>query len=88
MCLISNFFTLATSSYEIILNFVDAQMQSGTYDCGLFAVTFATAVTLGHNPGQFLFDQRAVRRHLWTCLNNKKMVMFPVKKRKKKQAKD
>lgn len=77
---------LATPLNEITLNFVDVQMQSGTYDCGLFAVAFATMLTLGHNPGQFFFDQRAMRRHLWTCLKNKKMLMFPViKERRNKQ---
>ena len=45
---------LASPSRHITLKFVDVQMQSGTYDCGLFAA----ALVLGCNPGQYFFDQR------------------------------
>ena len=84
MCSTSDFFS---SSHIFTLNFVDVQMQSGTYDCGLFAVAFATALTLGHNPGQFFFDQQAIRRHLWTCLKNNKMLTFPVKRERRNKQK-
>ena len=40
---------------------MDVQMQSGTYDCGLFAVAFATALAFGYNPGQYFFDQPSMR---------------------------
>jgi len=32
-------------------------MQPGSYDCGLFAIAFATAIVLGKQPGLFLFEQ-------------------------------
>ena len=35
---------LATQSKTIKLSFVDVQKQSGGYDCGLFALAFATAL--------------------------------------------
>jgi len=35
---------LATRSKTIKLSFVDVQKQSGGYDCGLFALAFATLV--------------------------------------------
>ena len=44
---------LASPSSHITLKFVDVQMQSGTYVCGLFAVAFATALVYGYNPGQY-----------------------------------
>ena len=78
---------LATSASTITLKYIDVQMQSGTYDCGLFAIAFATALVLGQNPGQFLFDQAAMRRHLWNCLKNGKMTMFPVKKERRRAKK-
>ena len=77
---------LASSSSHITLKFVDVQMQSGTYDCGLFAVAFATALVFGCNPGQYFFNQRSMRKHLWSCLQNQKMSMFPTtKERRRKQ---
>ena len=65
----------------IDLKFMDVQMQSGTCGCGLFSIAFATALVHGAHPGQFLFDQQQMRRHLWQYLERRKMVMFPVKKK-------
>ena len=71
--------TLLTSpSSHICLKFVDVQMQSGTYDCGLFSVAFAMALALGSNPGQYFFDQRAMRKLLWK-------LMFPVTKERRRK---
>ena len=49
----------------ITLKFVDVQMQSGTYDCGLFAIAHATALALGEQPGNYLYDQPKMRKHLY-----------------------
>ena len=77
---------LALPSSHITLKFMDVQMQSGTCDCGLFAVAFATALVFGYNPGQYIFDQLSMRKHLWNCLRNQKISMFPViKERRRKQ---
>ena len=50
----------------------------GTCDCGLFAIVFATAIVMGEKPEEMQFDQMKMRRHLWKCLENKKMEMFSV----------
>ncbi len=55
------------------LNFVNVQKQKGGSDCGLFAI----AISNGLNPSRIIFDQAAMRSHLVTCLNNKKMTLFP-----------
>ena len=78
---------LATPSSHITLHFMDVQMQAGTYDCGLFAVAFATALVHGFNPGQYFFDQSSMRRHLWKCLRNQKMLMFPFTKERRSKNK-
>ena len=52
---------LATRSKTIKLSFVDVQKQSGGYDCGLFALAFATLVN-GINPERSLYNQRNMRR--------------------------
>ena len=43
---------LRTESPAICLQFMNVQMQAGGYDCGLFAVAFATALAFGEPPGQ------------------------------------
>ena len=58
---------------------MDVQMQSGTYDCGLFAIAFATALVGGEHPGKFLFNQDSMRQHLIKCLELGEITMFPVK---------
>ena len=75
---------LATQSKTIKLSFVDVQKQSGGYDCGLFALAFATALVNGINPGRYLYDQRNMRKHLLECLKHKKMELFPVLKTRSK----
>ena len=42
---------LATPLSKITLNFIDVLIQSGKYDCGHFAIAFATALVFRHNPG-------------------------------------
>ena len=49
----------------------------GTYDCGLFAVAFATAEAHGRDPNACNFDQTAMRRHLYNCLSTGKLSPFP-----------
>ena len=52
-------------------------MQGGSYDCGLFAIAFATALAHGMDPVECFFDQRKLRRHLYQCLVAGKLTPFP-----------
>lgn len=74
---------LATAQPAIKLNFMDVQMQSGGYDCGLFAIVFATVLVFGKQQGAFLFNQQKMRVHLVRCLEHRQMSMFPTKKRRR-----
>ena len=47
---------LNTEEASITVSFMDVQMQSGGYDCGLFSIAFATTLVFGEQPGCFLFD--------------------------------
>ena len=80
--------TMATEKPELILKFMDVPVQSGTYDCGLFAIAFATALAQGEKPELFFFDQWNMRAHLRQCFEDGEMKMFPVlrKRRVKKIA--
>ena len=70
----------ATQLPSIELMYMDTQMQSGSSDCGLFAVAFATAIVFGKQPGLFYFDQSQMREHLIKCLEQQNITMFPIKK--------
>ena len=71
---------LAISEKEIKLKFMDIQIQSGGYDCGLFAIANAAVLVLGYEPGKFFFDQSAMRTHLKSCFESGSISLFPVKK--------
>ena len=62
----------------IEFNFMDSQIQSGGCDCGLFAITDVTALTLGQDPDKLFFDQMKMRQHLFQCLERRKILPFPV----------
>ena len=68
---------------KINLKFIDVQMQSGMTDCGLFAITFATALCHGEQPGQFLYSQELMRPHLLKCLEKQKISMFPIQRERR-----
>ena len=65
---IQNASILATSESLIKLRYMDVQMQSGVADCGIFAIAFATALTYGHQSGQYFFHQSVMRAHLLQCI--------------------
>ena len=71
---------LQTESPALHLQFMNVQMQAGGYDCGLFAVAFATALAFGEPPGQYHYDQEKMRRHLWNCFCRREMSIFPYSK--------
>ena len=67
---------LETESPAIRLQFMNVQMQAGGYDCGLFAVAFATALAFGEPPVQYHFDLEKIHRHLWTALREERCRYF------------
>ncbi len=71
---------LAPGQEKIALKHMDVQMQSGSYDCGLFVIAYATALVHGEHPGKFLFNQDSMREHLMQCIERGEMTMFPIKK--------
>ena len=70
---------LATKHSIITLKHMDIQMQSGTYNCGPFAIAFATALVQGEHPGKLLCNQDSMKQHLIKCLELGEITMFPVK---------
>lgn len=61
-------------------------MQTGSVDCGLFALASATALTNGDEPGSLVFDQET-RLYLIKCLETGKADALPVRKSRQMQKK-
>ena len=70
---------------DITINYCDVQWQVGGDDCGIFAITFATAICNGHEPASIVFDQPRIRRHLMVCLSDGALNPFPERSRKRKR---
>ena len=75
---------LSTKQPAIHLKYMDVQMQAGGYDCGLFAIAFATAIVFGKQPGLFCFDQPKMREHYRKCLEQGHITMFPLKRMRRR----
>ena len=53
------------------------QEQSGTSDCGLFAIATATAICNGQDLCMLEFDQFLMWKHLLQCFQNGAVLPFP-----------
>ena len=60
---------------SINVQFMDVHAQSGGSNCGLYGVTYATALCLRQEPGAF---QSQMRSHLIRCIENNNFTMFPI----------
>ncbi|KAL5503163.1 hypothetical protein EMCRGX_G010071 [Ephydatia muelleri] len=54
--------------------------QNGAVDCGLYAIAVLTSLAFGQDPTTLVYDQEAMRPHLITSFETKKIVPFPVLK--------
>ena len=57
--------------------------QGGATNCGLYAIAIATALAHGINPCQQIFCQEDMRSHLVDCVGNRKLELFPVRKKQR-----
>ena len=53
------------------------QQQGNGYDCGIFAIAFATDIAYNHKPEQRTYNQSVMRKHLLAQLENETMTPFP-----------
>ena len=58
---------------------IKCQKQSGSNDCGLFAIATATAFCSGILPSSRIWDQSAMRIHLVNCFESRLMMPFTSK---------
>ena len=73
---------------SIPLRIMNVSKQVGITDCGLYAIANLTALVLGNvEPTNVVFDQRELRSHYLECLENQKVMDFPVLKHRRIQTK-
>jgi len=59
------------------ISFPDVQAQSSSYDCGVFAIAYATSLALNQNPVFENFTNAEMRPHLLRILQSKELMRFP-----------
>ena len=64
---------------HIDIFYADVQHQSGSNDCGLFAIALATSVCYGKDPATSSFKQSNMRSHLFSCIEKGKMEPLPTR---------
>ena len=63
------------------MSWPEIQQQRGNYDCGLFALAFATSLCAGIDPRTLHLDQDHMRAHLIKCITDKIMQPFSAESR-------
>ena len=74
---------LFTSKPTFQVKLAKVTRQSGTSDCGLFAIAYITHLAFGQDPALFTFSQDKMREHLIQCIERGVMHPFPVLKSKR-----
>ena len=67
--------------YEIKVKIIDTPKQSGSTDCGLYAIATSTAIAYGSDPQELIYFQSDMRAHLIDCIKKQSMKEFPVKQK-------
>ena len=62
---------------EQIVTFLPSQKQPDAYNCGPFAIAYATEILDGRCPSEAVFDVNKIREHLITCLEMQRLTRFP-----------
>ena len=70
---------LCTSESIIKANYIDAEMQDDSADCGVFALAFLSTLASGGKPCAMSLCQEDTRRHLANCLERNSLGPFPIK---------
>ncbi|XP_065898061.1 uncharacterized protein [Dysidea avara] len=69
---------MKTQFRQINVHFADIQRKSGTSDCGLFSIAFATSLCFGKQPELIFYNQPLMRQHLIKCFEVGRIEEFPI----------
>ncbi|CAB3997089.1 Hypothetical predicted protein [Paramuricea clavata] len=75
---LSTIYTNFTNNDVLEVEVVPGQHQSGSVDCGLFAIAWAYELANGHRPEHVMLEQSKMRSHLLACFQKQKINRFPV----------
>lgn len=75
---IISFLLAGNSINKLTVNCIPISKQTGSSDCGLYAIAVATSLAHGIDPQTQDFRQNEMRQHLIQCISNKKMTVFPI----------
>ncbi len=57
--------------------------QVGSNDCALFAAAYCTSIAYGVHPSSQIYNQQHMREHLYNCLTNQNMLLFPASRKRR-----
>ena len=63
------------------------QQQENGYDCGIFAIAFATDIACNQKPEQRTYNQSVMKKHLLAQLENETMTPFSEQRKEVKSGK-
>jgi hypothetical protein len=63
---------------SVTIKTMNVARQTGSGDCGLFALAFATSLCIGQDPVNIIYSQQHMRNHLHDCLSSGVLTPFPV----------
>ena len=63
---------------QLVVRMMDAGKQCNGSDCGVLAIAFAYDICCGMDPRKVKFDNRSIRQHLTSCLEQCRLSLFPV----------
>jgi len=79
VCMQSVLKFLKSSESKLTFEIMNVARQTGSTDCGLFAIAYAHCLLSGKDPVNVVFDQTSMRNHLLTSFDNEGLSEFPVK---------
>lgn len=69
---------ICTVNPEFTVRISGVTKQSGSSECGLYALAYITHVAFGQDPSLFTFRQSEMRNHFLACIENGNLQPFPV----------
>ena len=74
---------LHSEGSHIVMKYVNVALQSGSTECGLYAIAIMMALAFGEDPALLVFDQNSLRGHLGECFETGNIQLFPTVKKKR-----
>ena len=74
---------LCTDKDTIKINLMNVYKQTGSVDCGLFAIASLTLLALGGDPTNVVFNQEEMRSHFLQQYESQHIQPFPILKHRR-----